>query len=98
MTGLLKCLKENEEYWDWKEKVKELIKKKPEMAKEVLKIQEGIIGPKDKIVNSVKYCTESRWDSDCEQNIGRPKWSLETLGDWVRKGVGGQVIHQRLKQ
>ena len=30
------------------------------MAKEVLKIQEGIIGPKDKIVNSVKYCTESR--------------------------------------
>ncbi|KAJ8778687.1 hypothetical protein J1605_013364 [Eschrichtius robustus] len=27
-------------------------------------MQEGIIGPKDKIVNSVKYCTESRFEEE----------------------------------
>lgn len=80
ITRFLKCIKENEDYWDQKEKVKELIKE-TEMAKEILKIQEGIVSQELNTgqIHSVKYCPESKQDEDCRKNIGSIKWSLQTL-------------------
>ena len=99
ITRFLKCIKENEDYWDQKEKVKELIKE-TEMAKELLIIQKGIVSQELNTgqIHSIRYCTESKQDEDCGKNIGSVKWSLQTLGDWVTKGVDDQVRFQRLKQ